>query len=80
MSNIDLYEVVRKLTGNIEPVGETYADNASFENLKALTELVDRLVTDIDSVAENEGRSEFSMQRAGKHASHFLTSNLGIVE
>lgn len=77
---MDIYEVVKKLIGNINPVGETNTDNERFENLKTATELVDKLLTDIDAVAtNNEGRVEYSMNRAGKHAAEFF-NKLGIVE
>lgn len=31
---IDTYEVVKKIIGKIEPLGETNIDNDRFENLK----------------------------------------------
>lgn len=75
---IDNYEVVQKLIGPIKPVGEHHADEKRFENLKAMCELVDKLVTDIDEVIPNKNRIEASMKRAGEYADNFLT-NLGIV-
>lgn len=74
-----LYDVVKKLVGDIDPVGETNADEKRFENLKDMTQLVDMLVGDIDRVASNKNRVEHSMKRAGQHADNFLT-NLGITE
>lgn len=70
---MELYDVVMKLIGEIEPVGETHEDNHRFENLKNLTELVDRLLGDIQDVADtNVGRVEFSLSRAGKMCENFL--------
>lgn len=66
---MDIYEVVTKLVGPIDPVGETNTDDARYKNLEVMTELVNRLLTDIDYVAANKDRPEFSMSRAGKHAS-----------
>lgn len=66
------YEIVKKLIGPVRAVGETHTDEARFENLKALTELVDRLVFDIGEVALDAGRPEFSVNRAGQHAEEFL--------
>ncbi len=77
---ITVYEVVYKLIGPIEPVGETGTDNMRFENLKAMTELVELLVTDIDEVAMLENRHEYSVKRAGEFASKYLTKDLGIPE
>ena len=31
---MDYYEVVKKLIGEVDPVGETHIDNERFENLK----------------------------------------------
>ncbi len=72
ISEIDLLVVVQKLVGPVRPVGETHADNARFANLKRLTELVDRLVYELDAVAENRHRPEASMKRAGEFADSFL--------
>ena len=73
-------EIVKKLVGNIDPVGETNEDNRRFENLKTMTELVDLLLTDIDYVAlENAHRDEFSRMRAGEFAKKFFDS-IGIGE
>lgn len=76
---MELIDVVRKLIGPVDPVGETHTDNERFENLKQLTELVDYLVGDIDKVIVNKNRPEYSMKRAGEFAEHFLTK-LGIEE
>lgn len=77
---MDMHEVVMKLIGPIDPVGESHADERSFENLKALTDLVDRLVGDIDRIASYcKSSGQFSVKRSGEHCDKFLTS-LGIVE
>ena len=76
---MDLYEVVTKLIGKIEPVGETYTDDRRFENLKSMTRLVDKLIYDIDALTDLKDRKEFSIQRAGVHCDKFLTQ-LGIEE
>lgn len=70
---MDVYEVVKKLIGDINPIGETNTDNERFENLKKMTDLVDRLLFDIDIVAtENIKRPEYSMKRAGEFAGKFF--------
>jgi hypothetical protein len=74
------YDVVKKLVGAINPVGETNTDNERFENLKEMTHLVEMLIIDIDRVAtNNQNRHEFSLKRAGDFASKFMTDDLGIV-
>ena len=72
MENMDFHEIVKKLIGEIDPVGETNTDNARFENLKAMTELVDELLSDIYRVARGNNRHEYSINRAGQFASSFL--------
>lgn len=77
---MDLYEVLKKLTGPVRPVGETNEDDRRFENLKALTDLVGQLLTDIDQIAcRNKSRPEYSLKRAGEHCSKFL-DEIGITE
>ena len=74
------YDVVKKLVGRITPVGETNTDDERFENLKALTHLVELLILDIDKVAcDYKDKEEFSVRRAGEFAYNFLDKNLGIV-
>lgn len=70
---MEMYDVVKKLVGEIHPIGETNTDDARFENLKEMTELVDKLLTDIDDVAYEATRHEYGHQRAGKFASKFQT-------
>lgn len=75
-----LYEVVIKLIGPVNPVGETNKDEERFLNLQAMTELVDKLLTDIDTVAyKNREKVEFSRKRAGEFAKKFL-DKIGIIE
>lgn len=77
---MELYDVVTKLVGPTRPVGETREDDLRFENLKTLTVLVDRLLTDIGDIeADNAKRVEFSMKRSGEFCTKFL-DRLGIRE
>jgi len=79
MEKLDLYDIVKKLTGEINPVGEFNEDNKRFENLKVVTELVEKLIIDIDEVTIIKDRHEYSMNKAGIFAKEFLDS-LGIEE
>ena len=74
-----LQEIVMQLVGPIQATGEHYADTERLENLKVLTELVDRLIYDIDALLPNSRRPEASMKAIGTHAAEFL-NNLGIKE
>lgn len=67
-----IYTVVCKIIGPIQPVGESNEDDRRFENLKVVTHLVDKLLFDINHVAVNKTRSEYSMKRAGELASRFM--------
>lgn len=72
-------EIVSKLIGPINPIGETNTDNERFENLKAMCELVNELITGIDAVAYNHKNApEYSRKRAAHYASEFLTKTIGI--
>lgn len=75
---IDCYEVVTKLIGKIEPIGETQTDDIRFENLKLLTDLVDKLLCDIDRISyEYKDCQQYSKKRASDFACKFQDS-LGI--
>lgn len=76
---MEIYDVVKRLVGEIDPVGETNEDDRRYENLKVMTELVDKMLTDIDYVAQRGGSHMFSVSRAGKYASDFYT-RIGIVD
>lgn len=69
---MEIYNVVKKLLGEIKPVGETNADNKRFENLVATTHLINELLFEVGEVAQFASRFEDSMSRAGKHAEKFL--------
>ena len=79
LNGIALHDIVMKLIGPVDPVGETNADQNRLANLKTLCELVDRLVYTIDAVIPNKNRPEASMMQAGEYADKFLT-DLGIKE
>jgi hypothetical protein len=76
---MDLYEIVKKLSGPIFPVGESNEDESRFENLKAVTVLVDRLLQGIDRVSKGKNRNEYSIKKAGRFAASFL-AEIGIYQ
>lgn len=78
---VEIKDVVLKLIGPVDPVGESNADDRSFENLKELCELTEQLVCIIDGVSYfNKDRAEYSMSRAGKYAFDFIYRRLNIKE
>lgn len=66
------YDVVVKLLGKTEPIGDTNVDDQRYENLKATIELVDKLLIDLYQVAGYATCQEYSMSRSGKLAEKFL--------
>ena len=71
---MELHEIVMKLVGPVMPVGETREDEQRLSNMKALTELVDRLLFEVDAVSHNADRTEASMKAIGVHARDFMTA------
>lgn len=65
---INHYEVIKKLIGPIEPVGESHTDEKRFENLITLIGLMSSLMDDIQAVSKYKERHEFSIGRAGLFA------------
>lgn len=74
-------DIIKKLIGAVNPVGETNTDNQRYENLKELCEVANNLITMIDDVAHNyKDMPEYSIQRASNYAKMFLTQTIGITE
>lgn len=74
---MEIYDVVKKLAGEIDPVGETQTDDKRFENLKTLIVLVDKLMYDIDRIAVNYRNSyQFSKKRASEYSIKFLEETM----
>jgi hypothetical protein len=69
---MEIYDIVKKLIGEISPIGETNVDNKRFDNLKLTTQLITDLINDVAEVGQYANRPEFSMSRAGKFAEKFL--------
>jgi len=70
---INIYEVVKKLNGSINPVGATQIDDERFENLKIMCSLIANLLADVSHVAlYNKDRHEYSMKKSGEYADEFL--------
>jgi len=68
------YDVVQKMLGQIEPVGETNTDNTRFINLKETVIVFDRLLQNLSDVARYSDAPEYSVSRAGKYAKEFLAN------
>ena len=78
MNTFTIYDIVYKLVGSIQPVGETHIDDTRYENLKIMVDLVGALLTDIDDIVYlNKDKQEFSMKRTVEFVSKFY-DELGI--
>lgn len=66
------YDVVKKLIGNIQPIGETNEDGRRLENLDEAFDVVENLVDNLKDVSSNADRVEHSMKEAGEKAENFL--------
>ena len=67
------YDVVKKLIGEIRPIGETRADDERFENLKEMCKLMDEIDTAIKNVAwDFRHHNEYSIKRAVEYADKFM--------
>ena len=67
-SSEEISDIVMKLIGEVEPVGETNADNRRYDNLLLLLNTVDILLDEIQFVMPYSEYVEYSMKRAGKEA------------
>jgi hypothetical protein len=71
-AQMDMYEIVMRLIGPVQPIGEHYSDQKRLANMKVLTELVDRLLFEIARAEPFADRTEASMKAIGTHAHDFL--------
>lgn len=69
-----LHEIVMKLVGPVQPVGESYSDEQRLKNMQELTELVDALLDEIHHASKDADRVESSMKIIGQHARSFLAT------
>ena len=65
-------EIVNRLIGPIQPVGDSNVDRKRLENLKAQIDLVHDLLEEIIEVRKNKSRHESSMKHMGKTADEFI--------
>lgn len=75
-----LYTVVKKIIGNIKPLGCASTDSERMESMKLACSLVEKLLTDIDDVAYlNRDSQEHSVRQIADYAQKFL-DGLGLHE
>ena len=67
-----IVEVVEKLIGYVNPVGDSNEDSKRFENLKELCYVVDMLLGKISSVTGGATSGQHSVKKAADYANKFL--------
>lgn len=71
---MDIAEVVLRLVGPVEPVGDSGMDEHRLENLRTLCDVTGVLLDRIELVAEAYGDHMASVKAAKDHAAAFLAS------
>ena len=74
---MEFIDIIIRLIGNINPVGETNIDNERLNNLKIWIDNTDDMISELKVLSENKNSSQRSVSRAGKLAQEFL-DNLAI--
>lgn len=67
-----LVEIIEKLIGDVEAVGETNHDEDAFINLGLMKGVCDALLTDIYESSKTKNRHEYSMEKVGRSAYMYL--------
>jgi hypothetical protein len=75
---MDIFDVVMRLNGPIEPVGDSWIDRTRLENLQALCALTGLLFDSIASVAEATDGHMASIKAAKDCAAKFIASTSGV--
>lgn len=75
---MEILEIIEKLVGKINPVGESHIDTERYENLKVFIELTDRMISAINTVAhDNRDAYEHSKKEAMIIAKTFIDDLTG---
>lgn len=72
MKEFSLFEIVKKLNGEIQPVGDSTIDEKRFENLNRFLTLAEDMILEIERVSGYIDSPRFSEKRAAKIAKVFL--------
>ena len=72
MSKEALIEIIDRLIGDYEPIGETYHDDNSNHNLNLLCDLVYYYLEKIYFLIPNKNRVEYSVKTSGEIAENMF--------
>lgn len=71
---MEIDEIVMKLIGPVDPVGETNEDEKRMDNLNVLINLVDDLLYNVYKVSKERNRTEHSIKEMGCRAYGYIDS------
>lgn len=75
-----IYDIVKKLIGEFEPVGAEHLDKKTYENLEAVIALVENLHSELDDIAyRHKDAYQDSIKKAVKRINKYL-DDMGIPE
>lgn len=67
------HQLVKKVIGPINPIGQSSVDLKRFENLHEMTNLVESLLSDIDDIIyNNSDAKEYSVKKSVDFAKKFM--------
>ena len=70
---MELYEIVMKLVGPVQPVGDTNIDSDRLVNLEKLMRLTNQMLNLLDDLASDADSSMASLNSSGQRAKTFLS-------
>lgn len=70
---MEIIDVVNKLIGSVNPIADSSVDEKRLENLRQYCDLVDKMLFEINMVANQRESPYASVMTAGHFAHKFLT-------
>lgn len=77
---MEIYDVITKIIGNINPAGESHIDEKRFKNLQSHEDITYQLVDDLIYVVGYKTRQEYSMKKMGLSAYRQLLEIKGMID
>lgn len=71
---MELFEIVKKLNGDVRPIGKSEVDEVRFENLKSLCNLTRELLLEIEVCSQEVSAYQASIKKIGVYADDFLNN------
>ena len=69
---MDEKEIITKLLGKIEPMGETYEDNQRYDNLSSYDVILSFLISELAECIKYKDDNRYSVNRIGEKAYEIL--------